>query len=120
MPRDDATGAAPPPAAPRRRPPVPRHAPPAPIARSVIAQLARDFEAHGAGVIKTLRAKNPATYMRLVAALVPNDVPPPALFRGFTHEELSTAARLLRDHVAPRRPGRRRAGAAKAPEKGGA
>lgn len=39
-----------------------------------ISNLAADFKAHGKSVIERVRCKDPSTYLRVVASLVPKDV----------------------------------------------
>lgn len=39
-----------------------------------ISNLAEDFRAHGKSVIEKVRSKDPSTYLRVVASLVPKDV----------------------------------------------
>jgi hypothetical protein len=65
----------------------------------VIAALTKDFDAHGQGAIEDLRQKNPATYMRLIAALLPKEALPPRPLEGFTDEELASARTALEDMV---------------------
>jgi hypothetical protein len=78
---------------PKRRMPVPVRDK---ASARVIAALARDFETHGAAAIDDLRTKNPATYMRLVAALLPKDVPQqPRPLEGMTNEEIDAALAAL-------------------------
>jgi hypothetical protein len=43
------------------------------ISEDFIAALCEDFEAHGVGVIKTVREDNPTQYLKLVSDLVPKD-----------------------------------------------
>ena len=42
--------------------------------RAFINDLCNDWRQHGKGVIEKVRAEEPATYLRVVASLVPKDV----------------------------------------------
>jgi hypothetical protein len=73
------------------------------VSPRVIAALARNFKQHGESAIDALRQNNPATYMRLVAALLPKDAPPPSRpLEGFTNEELAEALAALKSLVGGR------------------
>ncbi len=55
---------------PKGRPPGSRHG----LAEACISDLQQDWKEHGAAVIAVVRAKEPATYMKVVASVIPKDV----------------------------------------------
>ncbi|MCE9523596.1 MAG: hypothetical protein K8S25_14340 [Alphaproteobacteria bacterium] len=59
------------------------------IASDFANAFAADFEAHGAETIKTLRETNPAVYLRLAAAIEPQDedILQPPLPEFWDHDE---------------------------------
>jgi len=44
------------------------------LGEEFLTQLCDDFEAHGAAVIERVRQEDPATYIRVIASLVPRDI----------------------------------------------
>ena len=74
------------------------------IAADFAAALAADFEIHGAAAIATLRETKPEAYLRLAAAIEPDEYTPESNFA----DSLSDERYLLRSGdgqppVAPRR-----------------
>jgi hypothetical protein len=55
---------------PKGRPPGSRHG----LAESFISDLQDDWKVHGKAVIASVRASEPATYMKVVASIIPKDV----------------------------------------------
>lgn len=55
---------------PNGRPPGSRHG----LAESFISDLQSDWKVHGKEVIANVRANEPATYMKVVASIIPKDV----------------------------------------------
>lgn len=66
------------------------------LTKSFIKRLAADFEAHGAGVIPTVRIKKPEIYLQLVAKLMPQrvEVGEPGDFSESTDDDLTRIAAL--------------------------
>jgi hypothetical protein len=44
------------------------------LSAAFLTVLADDFEAHGKGVVATVRKKDPSTYMRVMASLLPKEI----------------------------------------------
>ena len=67
------------------------------LAENFLADLCVDWTKHGAAVISKVRNANPAVYLRIVASIVPRDLPMPTRnneFESLTDEELG--AELIR------------------------
>jgi hypothetical protein len=61
------------------------------LAEDFLADLCVDWRKYGAGVITKVRSKNPTAYLRIIAALVPRDLPPPVQneYSHLSDEELA-------------------------------
>src|SRR4051794_27548448 len=57
--------------------------------RGLLAALADDFRAHGESAIRAAREGNPATYLRLVGALVPKEQRPQRPLDAVSDDELA-------------------------------
>jgi hypothetical protein len=55
---------------PRGRPKGSKHR----LSEAFIRAIADDFEAHGVSVVQAVRADDPATYLRIVAGLMPKEL----------------------------------------------
>src|SRR5262249_41808296 len=44
------------------------------LSRAFIEALAADFNEHGVGIIRLVRAEHPDTYLKIIAALVPKEL----------------------------------------------
>lgn len=55
---------------PKGRPPGSRHG----LAEAFVSDLQDDWKQHGKDVIAVVRATEPATYMKVVASVIPKDV----------------------------------------------
>jgi hypothetical protein len=67
------------------------------LGEEVLADLYEDFAMHGAAAIERVRQKDPATYLRVIASLVPKEVKSASdPFDGLTGEELQLLAAAAR------------------------
>jgi hypothetical protein len=67
---------------PNGRPKGSRHK----LAEDVLAKLATDFARHGETVIQGVREKDPATYLRVIASVLPKEID--ATVRNISAQEL--------------------------------
>jgi hypothetical protein len=61
------------------------------LAENFLADLCTDWTKHGAAVISKVRNKNPSVYLRILASIVPRDLPEPTRnneFDSLSNEEL--------------------------------
>jgi hypothetical protein len=61
------------------------------LAEDFLADLCTDWKKHGAAVISKVRNKNPSVYLRILASIVPRDLPAPTRsneFDSLSNEEL--------------------------------
>ncbi len=69
------------------------------IGERFLQALHADFDDHGEGVIVRVREEEPATYLRLVAALLPKEIeaPPGNPLEGATRDELIALLAFIRE-----------------------
>jgi hypothetical protein len=93
-----------------RVPPPPSHGRPRGsrnrLRGAFLADLAADWEAHGADVIRIVRIEEPAAYLRIVASLMPRELAFETAAADLKDEELDEMIAMLRerqalDHHAP-------------------
>src|SRR5262245_6299161 len=87
-----------------RMPPPPSHGRPRGsrnrLRGGFLADLAADWEAHGADVIRIVRIEEPATYLRLVASLMPRELAIGTAAADLNDDELDDLTSALRDRHA--------------------
>jgi hypothetical protein len=66
------------------------------LAAGFVNAVMRDFETHGAGTVATLRSESPANYLRLVASLLPKELPDEDPLDELSDDELRESIRTLR------------------------
>ena len=66
------------------------------ISAKFLSALADDFEAYGAAVIARVREESPATYLKVVASLVPQQVEVVRPFDGVSDDELVQSIAFIR------------------------
>lgn len=64
-----------------------------------LEELAEDFEEHGREVIDSVRMNDPASYLRLVAQLVPKEIEVKRPLEGLSDDELAEIAEELRSQI---------------------
>lgn len=64
-----------------------------------LAALADDFQKHGKAVIETVRKDEPATYLKVVAAIVPKEVEIVRPLDGVTDDELAQIIDTIRAQI---------------------
>ena len=75
------------------------------LGEEFLTQLCDDFEVHGAAVIERVRQEDPATYIRVIASLIPKDIkidrrPDAGPLSDLTDEEVTALACAARHAVA--------------------
>src|SRR5262245_32267667 len=87
-----------------RVPPPPSHGRPRGsrnrLRGAFLADLAADWEAHGADVIRIVRIEEPATYLRLVASLMPPELAIGTAAADLNDDELDELISALRERHA--------------------
>jgi hypothetical protein len=72
------------------------------LGEDFLAQLYDDFAAHGPAAIERVREEDPATYLRVIASLVPKEVKSTSgPFDALSDEELEALAAAARAALAP-------------------
>ena len=69
------------------------------LTRNFLHELAADFELHGKGVIETVRTSEPATYLKVVAAIVPKEVEITRPLDGVSDDELAQIIETIRSKI---------------------
>ena len=67
-----------------------------------LADLLEDWEANGVVALGKAREKDPASYVKIVASLMPKKVDPDGALDGITRDELRLAITALQSFLAPR------------------
>ena len=66
------------------------------ITAKFLAELADDFEEHGAAVIVRVREESPATYIKIIASLIPQQVELTKPFDDVSDAELEQSIAFIR------------------------
>ena len=69
-----------------------------------LADLAKDWEEHGAATLVKAREKDPVGYVKVAASLMPKQVDTDGALEGITRDELRLAITALQSFIAPRDP----------------
>src|SRR5262245_6372969 len=84
-----------------RMPPPPSHGRPRGsrnrLRGGFLADLAADWEAHGAEVIRIVRMEEPATYLKIVASLMPREMTIESVVTDMRDDELDELIEVLRE-----------------------
>jgi len=70
------------------------------LGEAFIQTLYADFIEHGAGAIEAVRTDDPATYMRVVAALLPRELEVKRPLADLSDDELANALEFIRAAIA--------------------
>lgn len=69
------------------------------LSAEFISALCKDFEEHGATTVETVRTKDPATYLRVIAAIVPKEMNIKAPLDDVSDELLEALIAMARERV---------------------
>jgi hypothetical protein len=69
---------------------------------NLITELAKDFEEHGAGVIRIVRAEKPVEYLKIIVSTLPKEflISETSPLNEMSDEELDTFIQLVRSNRA--------------------
>ena len=67
-----------------------------------LADLAKDWDENGQAALVAAREKDPTSYVKVVASLMPKKVDPDSALEGITRDELKLAISALQSFLAPR------------------
>jgi hypothetical protein len=71
------------------------------LQRRFIEALARDFDEHGEGIIRVVRVEEPATYLRLIASVLPRELlyENTTAMSEFTDDQVDELIVKIREHL---------------------
>lgn len=69
------------------------------LSEDFVQALYDDFKQHGRGAIVAVREKDTSTYVKVIAQLLPREVPPTRPLEGMSDDELIEAIALLQSQI---------------------
>ena len=69
------------------------------LSEDFVQALYDDFKVHGRGAIVAVREKDPSTYIKVIAQLLPKEVTPTRPLEGMSDDELLDAIALLQSQM---------------------
>jgi len=75
------------------------------LQRRFIEALAKDFDEHGEGIIRVVRCEEPATYLKLIASVLPRELlyENTTAMSEFTDDQVDELIAKIREHLLEQR-----------------
>lgn len=69
------------------------------LSEDFVQAMYDDFKVHGRGAIAAVREKDPSTYVKVIAQLLPREVAPTRPLEGMSDDELIDAIAILQGQI---------------------